>query len=463
MQWRLWLSVVKILRGGGNKKKTIINLNVGGTQKGISQKALSQKSLKQKQGGEGMLVGLKKRKVICGIVVLCFLAVMVGVAGCSSSAKNASSEPLKIGLIQPLTGSCADAGNAVKAGAEIARDKINAAGGINGQQIELVEEDGANDPATSATAATKLITEDNVLALIAAWGSSPTLAVEPITKSNKVPLIIDTASSAKCTDKNAMGNDWAFRLAPPSAMEAAAIKPHLGELGIKNVYFLSVNNDWGRGATTDVGKVISDNGGQIVGSEYFDDSENNFAPFLTRIKNTSADTIVLTTDAPQIALVAEQARTLGLTQKILTTGGSNFLDEVIKIGGAKNSEGVYATLFYSGAYDPSKSANPDEAKAFNDAYKAKGLDWTTVQEAARGYDSVMTLAAAIKTLPANGVTRQGIRDALVKVHLKGIIYGDISFGVWGNFINQNAAPIAIAQVVNGAPKIIIDPTVPQAQ
>jgi hypothetical protein len=47
--------------------------------------------------------------------------------------------------------------------------------------------------------------------------------------------------------------------------------------------------------------------------------------------------------------------------------------------------------------------------------------------------------------------------------LKGIIYGDISFGVWGNFINQNAAPIAIAQVVNGAPKIIIDPTVPQAQ
>jgi branched-chain amino acid transport system substrate-binding protein len=410
-----------------------------------------------------MLAGLKKRRFIYGVVLVCFLVVMVGVGGCSSSATKTGNEPLKIGLIQPLTGSVADAGNAVKAGAEIARDKINAAGGINGRQIELVVEDGANDPATSATAATKLITADNVLALIAAWGSSPTLAVEPITKSNKVPQIIDTASSPKCTDKNAMGNPWAFRLAPPSAIEAAAIKPHLAELGIKNAYFLSVNNDWGRGATTGVGKVITDNGGKIVGSEFFEDSENNFAPFLTRIKNSSADSIILTTDAPQIALVAEQARTLGLTQKILTTGGSNFLDEVIKIAGAKNSEGIYATLFYSGAYDPSKSANPAEAKAFNDAYKAKGQDWTTVQEAARGYDSVMTLAAAIKSLPANGVTRQSIRDSLAKVQLKGIIYGDISFGTWGNFINQNAAPVAVAEVVNGAPKIIIDPTVPQAQ
>jgi branched-chain amino acid transport system substrate-binding protein len=410
-----------------------------------------------------MLAGLKKRRFIYGVVLVCFLVVMVGFAGCSSSSTKASNEPIKIGIIEPLTGAIAEAGTAVKDGAEIARDKINTAGGINGRQIELVEEDGANDPATSVNAATKLITEDNVLALIGAWGSSPTLAIEPITKADKVPQIIDTASSAKCTDKNAMGNDWAFRLPPPSAMEAAALKPHLADLGYKNVYLLGVDNDWGRGAATDMATVINEVGGKVVGSEYFQDSENNFAPLLTRVKNSSADSIILTTDAPQVALLAEQARTLGITQKILVTGGSCFLDEVIKIVGAKNSEGLYATLFYSGAYDPSKSANPDESTYLNDTYKSKGLDWTTVQEAARGYDSLMTLAAAIKSLPANGVTRQSIRDALAKVQLKGVIYGDISFGTWGNFINQNAAPVAVAEVVNGVPKIVVDPTVPQPE
>lgn len=405
---------------------------------------------------------LKSNKLAIYILMVCFVGPML--VGCSSPGADTGEEQLKIGVIQPLTGGVAAAGNAVKAGAEIARDKINAAGGINGRQIQLLIEDSANDPATASSAATKLITRDNVLALIAAWGSSPTLAVVPIAKANKVPQVVDTASSYKVTDKNEMGNEWVFRLPAPSRMEAAALKPHLvNDLGFKNVYFLSVNNDWGRGAETDLSKTVAATGGQKVGSEFFEDAETNFTPYLTRIKSSPADSIILTTDASQVALIAEQGRNLGLTHKILVTGGSCFLDEVIKIAGVKNSEGIYASLFYAGAYDPDKSANPEEARAFNDEYKKRGHDWVKVAEAARGYDAVMSLAAAIQNLPADNVTRQGIRDELAKINLKGIIYGDISFGDWGTFINQNAPPIAVAAVVDGAPKIVMDPSVPEPE
>lgn len=410
---------------------------------------------------------IRKKQALSYCLVLCLLVLLIG--GCGSSKSGGSGqttstkgEPIKIGVIQPLTGAVAAAGNAVKEGAMIARDEINAAGGINGRPIELIVEDSANDPATAASAANKLISRDNVVALIAAWGSSPTLAVVPIAKSNKVPQVVDTASSYKVTDRNEQGNEWVFRLPAPTRMEAAAMKDHLvKDLGFKKVMFLSVNNDWGRGAIQDYTKVLQATGGEVVGQELFGEDETNFSPILTRVKDSPADSIILTTDAAQVALIAEQAHNLGLNKKILVTGGSCFLDKVIKLAGPEAAEGLYASLFYAGAYDPSKSANPEKAKQFNDEWQKRGQDWVEIPEAARGYDAVMTLAEAIKKIPAQNITRQSIRDELAKVHLKGIIYGDISFGEWDTFINQNAAPIAVAEVKNGKGQIVMDPVVPK--
>jgi len=405
------------------------------------------------------------------LILSCLLCLLLVISGCSSPKGTTSEqakgqgpkgEPIKIGLIQPLSGPVAAAGIAVKNGAFIAKDEINASGGINGRPIELIVEDSANDPATATNAANKLITRDNVLAIIGAWGSSPTLAVVPVCRNNKVPQLVETASSYKVTDRNEQGNEWVFRLSPPTRMEAAAMREHLvKDLGFKKVMFLSVNNDWGRGAILDYTKVLKETGGEIVGQELFEQDETNFTHILTKVKNSPADSIILTTDAAQVALIAEQGRNIGLTQKILVTGGSCFLDKVIKLVGAKAAEGIYASMFYAGAYDPNKSANPEKARYFNEEWKKRGYDWIEITEGARGYDAVMTMAEALKQLPPQNITREGIRDALAKVKLKGIIYGDISFGEWGSFINQNAAPVAIAVVKNGKGQLVMDPVVPK--
>jgi branched-chain amino acid transport system substrate-binding protein len=110
-----------------------------------------------------------KNKVVGLIFTFSVLLLIPGLA--------LGADPIKIGVVYPLTGVAAAAGSYQRAGVEIARDKMNSEGGVIGRQIQLFVEDGANDPAQSVSAAEKLVTRDKVDAKIAAWGSSPTLAV----------------------------------------------------------------------------------------------------------------------------------------------------------------------------------------------------------------------------------------------------------------------------------------------
>jgi len=85
------------------------------------------------------------------------------------SGMTLGADPVKIGVVYPLTGPIAAAGSYQKAGVEIARDKINSEGGILGRPFTLYIEYGANDPAQSVSAAEKLVTREKVDAMIAAW------------------------------------------------------------------------------------------------------------------------------------------------------------------------------------------------------------------------------------------------------------------------------------------------------
>ena len=153
--------------------------------------------------------------------------------------------PIKIGVIQPLSGAVAASGNYVRMGAEIARDWINASGGVNGRKVELVIEDNKSDPKEAASAAEKLIVRDKVPAIMGAWGSSMTLAAMPKLEEYGVPMVVETSSAASITKR---GNPWIFRISPPSEMEALGLEQYVDKLGVKRADFLAVNTDWGRGA-----------------------------------------------------------------------------------------------------------------------------------------------------------------------------------------------------------------------
>ena len=164
-------------------------------------------------------------------------------------------ETIKIGVIQPLTGAFAASGNYVVNGAKIAADEINAKGGVLGKKIELVIEDNKSNPTEAAAVAEKLIARDKVPVMMGAWGSSFTLAMMPKLMEYKVPMLVETSSSGKITTS---GNPYIFRISPPSAVEAVGLRKIVDKLESSKADFLVVNNDWGRGAAEDFGKMLKE-------------------------------------------------------------------------------------------------------------------------------------------------------------------------------------------------------------
>src|SRR5207245_628592 len=154
--------------------------------------------------------------------------------GRRSASAAQSPAPGKIGVTQPLSGSVAASGNYVRMGAEIARDWINARGGVLGRKVELLIEDNKSDPKEAASAAEKLIVRDKVPAIMGAWGSSMTLAAMLKLEEYGVPMVVETSSAASITKR---GNPWIFRISPLSEMEALGLEQYVDKLGVKRVDF----------------------------------------------------------------------------------------------------------------------------------------------------------------------------------------------------------------------------------
>ncbi|MQA93718.1 MAG: ABC transporter substrate-binding protein [Streptosporangiales bacterium] len=379
----------------------------------------------------------------------------VAATGCSAllpgSDDEAQSGPgggdLVIGVAQPLTGPVADAGQSVAAGAKIAAEEINKAGGVDGRKIRLDVQDDANDPATCVNVAQKLVNQSQATAVMGGWGSSCTLAISPVTSRAQVPLLVETSSSDKVTDPKESGNDWTFRISPTSNMEAHATRDLLREEGVKKVFFLSVNNDFGLGAAKHYGELLTEAGVTNTGTAKFDQTAQSLSSQVTQAIGSGADTWVVTTDVAQIALLLKEAKGQNAKARIITTGGSNSPLQLLELAGESVAEGTYATTFFP-FFDPSAAADPKGAAAFVAAWKAKGLNYGQITEGVRGYQGIKVIAEAMRAAK-DPSDRTAVRDALTKVSTKGVVYGDIRFQNWQNLRNQTVPPVYLTRIDKG--------------
>ena len=366
------------------------------------------------------------------------------VAGVASGA----SAQIKVGVIQPLTGPFAASGNYVVYGAQIAADEINANGGVLGQQIELIIEDNKSNPTEAAAAAEKLIVRDEVPVLMGAWGSSFTLAVMPKLMEYKVPMLVETSSSGKITTS---GNPYIFRISPPSAVEAEAFKDRVGKLGINKVDFLVVNNDWGRGASEDFGKMLEGQGIEVGLVETMDQAAQDMSAQLNKIKSSDADTLVITTAVEQLTNVLKQAAALGLDKKILTTGGSQSPDQLIEQAGSAANDTMHLTFFTP--WDVENTPNPEAAKAFIEEWNKRGHPFAGLTEGFRGYDGIHTIAEAIRI--AGKAEPEAIREAFWQVDRMGL-NGRIKFekaGPAGSESGQSKPTVYLIKIEDG--KVVV--------
>src|SRR5437763_7345538 len=352
--------------------------------------------------------------------------------------------PIKIGVIEPLSGPVAASGNYVRMGAEIARDWINARGGVDGRKVELRIEDNKSDPKEAASAAEKLIVRDRVPAIMGAWGSSMTLAAMPKLEEYGVPMVVETSSASTITKR---GNPWVFRISPPSEMEAVGLEKYMKDFGIKKADFLAVNTDWGRGAVSAFGDLLKRSGAAVGVAEFMDQSATDMNAQITKIKATGGDTLFLTTAVEQITLVMKQAQEQRLGRKIVTTGGSSSPTPLIKQAGAA-AEGSYHIVFFM-PWFPEAMPDGKLARAFVDEWGKRGHPFEGLTEGFRGHDGIATIAEAIRV--AGKDEPKAIQAALWKVSLTGV-NGPIKFekdGAPGKESGQSKPSIFIVQIKDG--------------
>ncbi len=358
-----------------------------------------------------------------------------------------AAEPIKIGIIWPLTGANAAAGNYMVAGAEIGRDKINAEGSILGRQIRLIIEDGAQDPAISVSAAEKMITRDKIDLFMGAMGSSPTIAVSTsVTRKYGIPHVVETAGAGKVTEENGKRpNPWLFRVSPTNWMEADGSEKNLQKMGITKAALLLVNTDWGRDVGNLFPKVLERIGGKAVMTDFFNLDQSEFLTQLTKIKSSDANRIIVAGHQATISLIMKQYKQLGLTQKVLTLGGGIVPEGLVELAGKEAAEGVYINTFFT-LWFPELTKIPQEAKGFVDEYLKRGNPVKGFGECFRGYDGLKAMKAALEI--AQTTDKEKVRDAFAKVDTWGLS-GHIKFDSFG----QSTPTVYVVMVKDGKPAI----------
>ena len=330
-----------------------------------------------------------------------------------AACQSAKDQPIKIGLITPLTGEVASLGVDILHGAQMKVAEINAAGGIDGRMIELVAEDGRCSGADAASAAQKLINIDKVVAIHGAGCSSETMAAAPIAEAAGIILMSPSSTSPDVTDSG----DFIFRTAPNDALKTSAMANYFAEQGFEKVAILSENTDFCQGFATALKADMGEE--KIVFEEVVEPGTKDYRTVITRLSEVEFDVIVTNPQTPPNgALILQQLREQGLNQLAI---GHDVLDAsaVLEIAG-EAAEGLQVINMQSMASDTE----------FGQKFLAEyGEPQALLTWGAYGYDTLGVLADAIAEAGTEGAA---MRDYLYNLEGYNGLVGTLSFDDTGD-------------------------------
>jgi branched-chain amino acid transport system substrate-binding protein len=281
------------------------------------------------------------KKLLAPGAVLCLAAALV--AGCTPAAtrsmpagSTAGKESVKIGAILSLTGTYAGLGAPEKQAIELEVKRINDAGGVNGRPIEVVIEDDATDPQKAVAAATKLIDQDKVVAILGATGTGSTMAVRNETGRAGVP-IVSMAGGSVITgtfDKNTFQTPW------PNNVVVSFTLAALKGAGITRIALLSSSDGYGK----DGRQVVLDNTKNgadvhVVGDETFNPGDTDMTAQLTKLKAKAPQAIWLWNAGKEAAIVAKNLRQIDPEGKIKLYGAPGNARKEFITGAGDAAEG----------------------------------------------------------------------------------------------------------------------------
>lgn len=343
--------------------------------------------------------------------VLFTLFFIFSFSGCT---KKEDKNIIKIGEYGSLTGSEATFGTSTHNGIMLAIDDFNTQGGLNGKKIKIITVDDQGKPEEAASAVTKLITSDKVVALLGEVASSRSLAGAPISQRYKIPMVTPSSTNPKVTQVG----DYIFR--------TCFIDPFQGQvmanfatrtLKAKKVAVLrDVKSDYSVGLAEFFRKTFEGNGGNVVADLSYTAGDIDFKAQLTAIRSKKVDAIFVPGYYTEVGLIARQAKELGINVPLL--GGDGWDSErLTEIAGTALDHSFFSNHYTSESQDP-------RVVAFVEKYK-KVYGSVPDGLAAMGYDAALVLIDALKRTPNQ--TPKEIRDALAETKNFQAVTGIISF------------------------------------
>lgn len=359
-------------------------------------------------------------------------------AGASSEASSAKG--FKIGGIGPVTGAAAVYGLAVKNGAQIAVDEINADGGINGYQIEFNFQDDEHDAEKSVNAYNTL-KDWGMQVLMGTVTSAPCVAVADKTNADNMFQITPSGSSVECAQ-----NPNVFRVCFSDPDQGAASATYIAEnkLAEKIAVIYDSSDVYSSGIYEKFAAEAANQGLEIVDAEAFTaDSNKDFSTQLQKAKDAGADLVFLPIYYTEASLILKQADTMGYAPKFF---GCDGMDGILQVENfdTKLAEGLMLlTPFAADAQD-------ELTQKFVTSYK-ENYGETPIQFAADAYDAIYAIKAAMEEAditPETSVsdTCDKMKEAMLKIKVNGLTGEDMT---WTEDGEPHKAPKAV-KVVDGA-------------
>ena len=374
---------------------------------------------------------MRKSKMKRIVAIIMILVMTIAFAGCSNTDAKAN-EVIKLGVIGPITGDYSMYGSAVAEGAKLAAMEINAAGGINGSDIEIIAYDSKGDKTEAVNAYNRLRDQDGIVGLIGGTFSGETLAIKDIAVGDNMPILSPTATNNEVT------------LNAPNVFRACYTDPYQGatvavfateQLAAKTAAVLyNIEDPYSEGlavAFSEKFKAL----GTITDFEGYTTKDADFKAVLTKIADKDPDVIFIPDYVAKVGVILSQIEELGI--EIVALGGDGW--DGIEVDYKEVAEGHYFANHY---------ANTDTAAVVQDFIKAYQAEYgkTPNALAALGYDSTHIMAEAIK--------RAGDTDSAKIIAELGKTAGDFVTG--SITFDSNGDPvksISIIQLVDGIHKL----------
>lgn len=351
-------------------------------------------------------------------------------AAATTAATTKAAGPIKIGGLAPLTGDVSVYGIAAANGIKLALAEINKAGGVNGRQIEYIVYDEKGDATEAVNAYNKLADQDKVIALIGDITSKPTIAVAKLAAKVNMPMISPTATALDVT----LQGKNVFRACFIDPFQGKVMAAFAGDsLKAKKVAVIyNSGDDYSVGLADAFKAEAKVRGLELVASESYSKGDNDFKAQLNKIAAAKPDALFVPDYYNTVALIANQAKGLGMTLPLL---GADGWDGVLTVAKKEEVEGYYFCNHYSSEdMDPKVQSF---LKNYKDTYKMEANAL-----AALGYDAAYILAEAIKK--AGSTDAAAIITALNATNFTGVT-GNVKFDA-----NRNPSKsVAISKIVNG--------------